>query len=643
MRKIFAFIILVFELNSFTAKAQTCTGSLGDPIISETFGTGYNVLPAYKTSYPYVGGCPPKNSYTLDHFLFGCGPRSWVQMVGDHTGDPNGNYMLVNAESEPGTVYMDTAKGLCGNTVYQFGVWVTSVMTKFACNGNAVLPNLKFQVTTLSGTVLASGSTGNLPIVDEREWKFYGLSLITPINITDAIVSITINPAYGCGSGFALDDITLRPCGPSISALIDGTPGPAQVCAGYTDPFVVQASYSPGLADPVLQWQSSTDTGRTWQDIPGETALSYTVPHRNSGVILYRAGIAERTNINSLKCRITSNTIYTNINPQPAHVAPQTVYGCLGKEFLFPAADPKALEVLWTGTDGYNSIKPAAPIPIVQYKDTGLYTLKETFYFGCLSLDSFYLKVFPGTTISAKPSYPLCEGASEQLFTSATDTVNYKWTPSTGLSSDDIPNPVATPSDSTNYKVMVTNKYGCKDSAFLQIDVYRNVFADAGRDMTILKGDTLILNGSLKGTAVNFYWTPASFMNNDHLINPAVYPPADGTYTLHVLSTVGCGSTSDEVKIKVYNAFNIPNAFTPNGDGKNEKFEVLMLDNYKLTGLQIYNRYGQVVFSSKGSYEGWDGMFKGEPQPGGVYIYHLEIQTPAGKKISKKGTIVLLR
>src|SRR6266487_7056595 len=141
--------------------------------------------------------------------------------------------MLVNAENESGNVYMDTAKELCGNTVYQFGVWVTSVMTKLACNGNPVLPDLIFKIKTLSGILLASDSTGHLPIVDDREWKFYGFSFTSPPGITDAIVSITINPAFGCGSGFAIDDITLRPCGPSISATIDGTSGPAEVCAGY--------------------------------------------------------------------------------------------------------------------------------------------------------------------------------------------------------------------------------------------------------------------------------------------------------------------------------------------------------------------------------------------------------------------------
>ncbi|HLG40844.1 MAG TPA: hypothetical protein VI461_14290, partial [Chitinophagaceae bacterium] len=292
---------------TYSSSAQVCNGSLGDPVINETFGTrGYQLAP-YKTTYQLVGGCPNSmGTYTLSGFLFGCGPRSWVQMVGDHTpNDSEGNYMLVNAASTPGTVYMDTAKNLCGNTVYQFGIWATSVMTSFACDGNAVLPNLRYQIKTLSGTVLAVDSTGFLPIVNDREWKFYSLPIQTPANVTDVIISITINPAFGCGSAFAIDDITLRPCSPSlITATINGSAGPVDVCADNTDTWLLTASYTPGFADPVFQWQSSIDSGQTWVDIPGQTMLTYTASHQSSGTVLYRTCIAERGNISSINCRI---------------------------------------------------------------------------------------------------------------------------------------------------------------------------------------------------------------------------------------------------------------------------------------------------------------------------------------------------
>ena len=624
--------------------AQTCTGSLGDPLLNETFGTDNYQLSSGRTTYTRFGGCPGKGEYVIADFLFGCGNNSWVQMVGDHTpNDLNGNYMMVNAESTPGTVYADTVRNLCPNTMYQFGMWVTPVMTQHACSGNAVLPNIKYQVATLSGVTLASDSTKNLPIVDTREWKFFGLSITSPATATDVIISITINPPFGCGSGFALDDITLRPCGPSISAAIDGTPGPAEVCADYTNPFIMSAAYSPGFADPMLQWQNSIDTAKTWKDIPGANAATYAVPRRTSEVILYRVAIAERPNISSLNCRVVSNEIYTNIHPVPPNAPLQTLVGCIGKNFTFPEADQKALHALWTGPNGYNVPLHKATIQDVEYRDTGLYTVRETFHYNCVSVDTFYLKVFPGTTISVQPVHPLCEGESQQLFASATDSVGYRWTPPTGLSNDAIPNPVASPSDSLVYKVLVTNKYGCQDSAFVPINVYRNPVANGGPDKTILIGDTAILNGTVLGTAVDFHWAPSNFMNDSRLVTPLVYPPANAGYTLTVISTVGCGSSTDDVNVKVYSDFYIPNAFTPNNDGKNDVFRILMLDNYKLMRLLIYDRWGQVVFRTEGSYKGWDGKLGGMPQPNDVYIYLVELQAPSGGKITKKGTLLLSR
>ena len=144
--KFSALLTCVFFCFCYSSTAQVCNGSLGDPVVNETFGQEeVTSLHHTKPPYQFVGGCPDNNGnnlggfYTLGSFLFGCGPHSWVQMIGDHTRDENGNYMLVNAASTPGTVYMDTAKNLCSNTNYQFGVWFTSVMTNLACDGKPVI------------------------------------------------------------------------------------------------------------------------------------------------------------------------------------------------------------------------------------------------------------------------------------------------------------------------------------------------------------------------------------------------------------------------------------------------------------------------------------------------------------------------
>ncbi|MEP7317108.1 MAG: hypothetical protein ABI921_00145, partial [Panacibacter sp.] len=289
------------------AKAQLCTGNLGDPIINMNFGTSGFAMPRNTTTFEEVGGCPGPGQYVISGFLFGCGShndRSWIQMIGDHTpGDLNGNYMLINAENNTGTIFTDTAENLCDNTNYIFSAWISNAMQNFTCGGNPILANLTFTVKALDGTVLSTSNTGDIPVAYDRIWKEYGLSFITPPNTPSVIVSITTEPKFGCGSGFVIDDIIFRSCGPAVNITLDGSTEPGKVCADYTNPFILQGSYSPGFNDPAVQWQNSFDTGKTWTDIPGETNTVYAIPRRLSGAISYRMVIAERANINLLNCR----------------------------------------------------------------------------------------------------------------------------------------------------------------------------------------------------------------------------------------------------------------------------------------------------------------------------------------------------
>ena len=200
--KFFGLLSYFFLCLISLSQAQLCNGNLGDPIVNITFGTAHSRLPQNVTSYEFTNGCPAKEKYTISNFLILCGNRTWFSLIGDHTRNVDGAYMVVNAESTPGTIHIDTANGLCGNTTYQFSAWITNVMQKFTCGGNAVLPNLTFTVRTLSGLVLATYSTGDIPIEEDKVWKQFGLSFKTPADISSLILSITTNPAFGCGSSF---------------------------------------------------------------------------------------------------------------------------------------------------------------------------------------------------------------------------------------------------------------------------------------------------------------------------------------------------------------------------------------------------------------------------------------------------------
>ncbi|WP_187774920.1 PKD domain-containing protein [Pedobacter sp. BS3] len=86
----------------------------------------------------------------------------------------------------------------------------------------------------------------------------------------------------------------------------------------------------------------------------------------------------------------------------------------------------------------------------------------------------------------------------------------------------------------------------------------------------------------------------------------------------------------------------VPNTFTPNGDGKNDELKVY--SNYiQSISMKVFNQWGQMIFSTTEKDKGWDGTYKGEQQPVGVYIYVVSVTLQDGKTITKKGAVNLIR
>ena len=633
------FLLLCFSLSS---SAQLWSGNLGLPIVNIDFGSGRGeALPTGETMFEFSGGCPKPGKYSIEHFLFGCAGGSWVQLIGDHTRNHDGNYMLVNGANNPGTVIVKTVNGLCANTTYQLSAFASPVLNKLACDGKPVLPNLTLSLEAVDGTVLASSTTGELPITDGKTWVEYGVYYTTPSTPIPLVMRISSSTTGPCGSVFILDDITLRAAGGDINVTINNVDtSEIDLCKGYRSPIKLDGTYSADFNDPVLQWQYSIDSGKTWMDIPGAYTTAYIVPHRDDSVIMYHLGISERSNVGNPNCSIYSNSIWTNVHSLPNHVPLQQVLGCLNKPLeLRPSPDFATYQ--WTAPNGLQSDNGILSIPNLQPSDAGLYSVLLTGGFGCSVTDSFQVNIFPGTTISTIKEYNVCEGAAVNF--SATGDGTYLWTPATGLSNPATGNPVAIAKDSILYKVVLTNTYGCKDSAFVKMNVFRNAEANAGPVKVILAGDTVLLEGSVKGTAINYFWSPSGSINNTTVLKPTAFPIDEASYTLNAVSTKGCGSSSSTVTIKVYKDIFMPNAFTPNADGINDIYYPSTISSYQFVSFTILNRWGVKVFATTNSGMGWDGSINGNPQETGPYVYYLEMKSPAGKKVNRKGSILLIK
>ena len=156
----------------------------------------------------------------------------------------------------------------------------------------------------------------------------------------------------------------------------------------------------------------------------------------------------------------------------------------------------------------------------------------------------------------------------------------------------------------------------------------------------IIKGESAVLNGIAGGSEISYAWQPVNFLNDPSLIQPTTSVPHDTTYTLQVISNVGCGSASDAVFVRVFNDIYIPTAFSPNSDGNNDTWRIEALVAFPKAVVSVFNRYGDKIFEGSGSNSFWDGRFKGEHQTPGAYVYMIDFK---GQRPVKKGWVIIVR
>jgi gliding motility-associated-like protein len=163
------------------------------------------------------------------------------------------------------------------------------------------------------------------------------------------------------------------------------------------------------------------------------------------------------------------------------------------------------------------------------------------------------------------------------------------------------------------------------------------------KQVVITRGKSSTLDPAITGTIVNYQWTPAAGLNNADIQEPLATPIATTAYRLTVTSDKGC-MASGTITVIVYTPLNMPNAFVPNGDGRNQVFRIPPSITLNLINFSVYNRWGERIFSTADSGQGWDGSFDGHPQSAAVYVWEIEYyDLLTGKRTMDKGSVMLIR
>ena len=359
------------------------------------------------------------------------------------------------------------------------------------------------------------------------------------------------------------------------------------------------------------------------------------------------------TNTDNGCTQSASVTVAENVQPPVFSVDGNRFLSCetgtteLNIQFSAPI---NQFSIVWTDPDGSTISNAELDRTLDQ---TGTYTILITDLInGCSSLETLSIASDPGGPTNAlfEIENPTCFGEDNgtisilsviggvEPFVFSFDNDNFS-------TSNQIGRLVG-----GTYPISIQDANGCSWSTEISLIEPNQFVVDLGSDEEILLGDSLRLNGEFSNPVDTFFWNDPSFLSCVNCTNPFARPVNTTQVILTAIDTNGCES-SDVILLSVDKERNvfIPSAFSPNGDGVNDRFTVLGGNGIQeIEFIQVFNRWGALVFEQKefppnATPLGWDGTFNGEPAETGVYVFQVNVIFVDGFEKFYQGDVTILR
>jgi gliding motility-associated-like protein len=275
----------------------------------------------------------------------------------------------------------------------------------------------------------------------------------------------------------------------------------------------------------------------------------------------------------------------------------------------------------------------------------GKYTLVASDIYGCKDSVSGIVKE-PAKVIISISDFKdaTCFGYSDAYIQTATQggTPGYQYLWNT------IPNQTTSKASNLKigtYKVVVTDYYGCTDSLEKAISEPVEIIVKLPTPMRTMKGLTYEFEANVTPNGnYNWSWSPTTLFDfQSPFPTPRLQLNESRIIKVQATNSKGCfGRDSAEIEVLQPLSQILPTGFSPNGDGLNDRFKPF--DFFEILDLRVYNRWGQCIYISNGSQEGWDGTYQGEDVPSGVYTYQIQVQlTGTNQAVRNAGSLTLLR
>lgn len=499
----------------------------------------------------------------------------------------------------------------------------------------------------------ASGCSGTLPMSIAEPPVLSATSAATAVSCNGGSNgAINITPSGGVGPyEYSLDGTTWQPSN-SFAVTAGNYTVTIRDANGCTTTQSVNVSEPPVLSAVSANTAASCDGGDdgviTVTATGGNSTYSYSldgVNFQSSNIFNVGPGTYTVTVKDNMGCTTSFPT--TVLLGNNFSLTPQSdVTICEGTSTQLSLTS-NATEYSWspaTGLSATNIYNPVAnPTVTTEYIVTA--TLGR-----CSGEDRVIVNVNAAPVPNAGADGFICYGQTYQL--NGSGGTQYAWSPRTSLSDTSIANPVASPTRDMTYTLSIlSDANGCKSLVTdqVKIDVTPPIKVKTFPfDTTAYTGDQIqLLAVASDPDVIRYEWTPTIGLSDAGIANPVATAGAVGSVIQYrvVTSTIAGCKGEGFVTVKVYKGPDIyvPTAFTPNNDGRNDVFIPFPVGIKQYNYFKVFNRWGQMIYSTTRMQEGWDGRLGGKEQPSGTYVWMIEGVTDQNKVITKKGTITLIR
>lgn len=287
----------------------------------------------------------------------------------------------------------------------------------------------------------------------------------------------------------------------------------------------------------------------------------------------------------------------------------------------------------WSPTAFLSSATSPNPLCSLPSGSYASYTLTATDDTGAVQTDVVVVSFYYIANVDAGNDTGICENSFAILGNDMNIGgmgVTYSWLPTTFLDNNTLPRPTCTPTSSITYTLTATSAACPPKTDVVTVNIIPTPAIDAGPDITIYEGEVATLHAS---GGFYYAWSPMPIMYQ-YTYNPDVEPFITTTYYLYGTDATNTCPAYDSVKVTVIPSEDLVfyNTFTPNNDGNNDTWYIGNVYKYPNNKLEIYNRYGKLVYKTSSYINNWDGHAFGERLPAGTYFYVFELGDGKGKK-----------